>query len=438
MSVSASQLCVIVYYPDETADGRCINVNEGADGKEVLEKTGFDLLWTPDSMFGQMLCKINGIGTNVAGSVCHYDGEFWNFVLKDGDKWGHSPVGLNGGNECWNRDFSFSDWDKIVHYCAKDNDLIGFAFGAAGASPDMLKIKEVTIRVDGKKSSADKAGGTIKEVYPQSKIQVEVKLKNLYPKDTNIGIQNIKVQGVMEGINDGNDLDDESGDINLDAEEDDTATLNFNIPLEVKDDSYDFILTISGKDEKGIGYKKELKYNLKLQKEKYDLKFLKTEISPESVKCSGTVILDLSLANIGTKNEDVKLTVLNSDLGLNIEENFTLDKDPFGDGSKFRKQYELHVNNVKEGSYPIVIKADNGNKNIEETVNLAVTKCQSNTKEDVGITVVRKPTVATQEKPSVNKTPRLMNNYGSLILLSGILFVCLIVFIITAILIFRK
>ena len=138
---SAANVCVVVYYLDKTADSKCVNIADSVDGKAALDATGFSTLWTPDSEFGQMVCKIGGVGTDVnsATGYCEYSGDFWNFVLKDGAKWGHSPIGLNGGTQCWNRDFSWSDWSTIVHYCARDGDLIGFAFVRAGAENQLTK-----------------------------------------------------------------------------------------------------------------------------------------------------------------------------------------------------------------------------------------------------------------------------------------------------------
>jgi hypothetical protein len=288
LTSSAAEVCVVVYYPDQTADGECIDISEGSDGKEVLDATDLDILWTPDTIWGQMICKINGIGTDVQGSTCEYSGDYWNFVLKDGDEWGHSPVGLNGGDKCWNRDFSFSDWSTIVHYCAEDDDLIGFAFGGAGTAPDMLLIDDIKIKVDGKKSNADEDGGTIKDVEPESKIEIEVKLENLYPDDTNIEIQDIEVEVVIEDIDDDDDIEEESGETDIDAEDSEDIDFEIDIPLEVEDDSYDMTLTITGEDEKGISYEKIIDYRLKVEKEKHKLKFTNIELFPKTIDCKDT------------------------------------------------------------------------------------------------------------------------------------------------------
>jgi len=38
-------------------------------------------LWSPESAFGQLICKINGEGTDIQGNFCAYFGEFWNFNI---------------------------------------------------------------------------------------------------------------------------------------------------------------------------------------------------------------------------------------------------------------------------------------------------------------------------------------------------------------------
>lgn len=436
-AVSAAEVCVIVYYSDETVDGECVDVSEGSNGKEVLDATDLNILWTPDSIWGQMICKINGIGTNVAGSTCKYDGEFWNFVIKDSDGWGHSPVGLNGGSQCWNRDFAFSDWSTIVHYCAEDNDLIGFAFGEAGAAPDMLKIDDIKIKVDGKRSSADEDGGTIKDVEPESHIEIEIKLENLYPKDTKIEIEDVEVEAVIKDIDDGDDLEDESGETDLSAEEDDKITLEFDIPLKVEEDSYDLILTITGDDEKGIHYEKEIEYRLKVEKEKHQLKFTRAELYPKVIECKGTLTLDVSLVNIGTKEEDVKLTIENTEAGIYIEERFTLEDDPFDDDSTFEKEYRILIDNIEEGTYPIIIEADYKDEGETETVYVDVKECEEvEEKEDKIEIKIEEPKTENKQPAPAQKS--FLKSYGSIIFVLAVIVLGLIIFTVTAVFIFKE
>jgi len=103
--VNAAEVCVVVDYSDESddnPDSKCIEIDEGKSGFELMEETRWDLLWSPESIFGRMLCRINDIGTDVSGQYCAYSGEFWNLVLNRGGDWLHMPVGLDAPGNCWN------------------------------------------------------------------------------------------------------------------------------------------------------------------------------------------------------------------------------------------------------------------------------------------------------------------------------------------------
>lgn len=376
--VNAADVCVVVYYPDETADSECVNVEENADGKEVLDATSFDVLWTPESIWGQMICRINGIGTDVEGTACHYEGEFWNFVLKDENKWGHSPVGLNGGDKCWNKDFSWSDWTQVVHYCAQDNDLIGFAFGEAGSEPNMLKIKNIEVYVDGdKEKSADESGGKVDNVNPESNIKLRIEVENLYSKDTNIKINNIIVSAKIKDIDEGNDLEEEADEFELDAGSKKAETVKFDIPLEVEENDYDLDVEIEGTDDNNIKYKRIVSFTVEVEKEKHNIMIKKAELTNSKLKCSRRTQLDIEVVNLGTEKENVNLEISNAELGINIKEYFNLDNDPFDDESKFKKTYLITIpNEQREGEYPLKINAVYNSESEEKIIALIIEGCK--------------------------------------------------------------
>ncbi len=373
--VNASNACIAVYFPDGTADSKCVDVTNNLDGKGLLDLTDFDILWTPESIYGQMICKINRIGTDVGTTgYCEYSGSFWNFAIKDGDKWGHSPVGLNGGDSCWNRDLSFNDWSKIVHYCVRDNDLIGFAFGEAGAVPEMLKINNIEIKVDGKINRITE-GETIENVEPESKIKIELELKNLYSKETDIEMKNVQVEAVIKDIDDGSNLRVKSKQERISAGDEEVIDLEFEIPLKVEQGEYNLILTVSGEDEKGILYKKETKYSLNLEKETHKLKFTNLSIYPEEIDCGNSAILIASVLNLGIKKENVQLIISNAELRISLQEKFSLNNDPFRKESEFEKEYQLVPKNVKPGVYPISVKINYTGGEKEQMINLNIKEC---------------------------------------------------------------
>ena len=247
--VHAENVGIVVEFSDGSVKTDCVNVPSGTNGFDILEKTVFDILWSPKHiLFGSSLCKIGGEGNDLEDGSC-FDAltfNFWNFnILSDGDnEWIHSPVGHNGVGGCWNRDeFSFGG-----HYCGVDNDVIGYKFGSGGAEPPLktyeqvcekLEVKDIKVYVDGKKESgADEDGGKI-DVVPGSELELKIELENLYTDDEDVEINDITIEGTLEDIDDGGDIYDEADDFDLNADRDKKISLKFDIPLEVEDGDYD-------------------------------------------------------------------------------------------------------------------------------------------------------------------------------------------------------
>jgi len=378
--VNAAEVCVVVDYKDGEPDSKCIDIDEGKDGYELLEEIGWSLLWTPDSFYGRMLCKINDVGTDVdAGTgYCEYTGDFWNFVLVDGNEWGHMPVGLTGGDTCWNRDFSWSDWSKVVHYCTKDGDTIGLAFGEAGAEPQMFTANISKIYVDGDKLSDKKVRrGKIEEVFPESTVKFKIELENLYDHSTDIEITDISIEGTIEEIDDGDDIDEELTEFDLAADKKKTKELEFTIPLEVEAKDRLVRIEIKAEDDAGIKYEKEFTYDLEVEKEKHKLKILKAELDKNSYKCGVNALLSFSVINLGGEEEDVELQIVNEELEIDIKESFELSNDAFEASSKYEKRFNIWLpDDVSKGTYALMVTADYSGEKETQNVDLVISECE--------------------------------------------------------------
>ncbi len=369
--VSAANVCVVVQYPDLSSDVECVDVAENANGYEVFEATSLDLLWSPKSFYGRLLCRINGVGDDVQGQYCKYSGEFWNFNILDNGVYKHSPVGFDGGDTCWNRDFDFSDWSLIVHYCAKDGDVLGFYYGADGY-PEMLNVKNIDFYVDG-----DKKTGTIK-VEPDSKLEVKVELENLYSKESGIEINNVLVTATLIGIDDGEDIEEESDEFDLKPEKDKIAKISFDIPLEVEEDDYELKITIEAEDDLGIKYEIEKEYKVEVNKKSHEIEFYRLELEDNELECNRGTNIDVGIINLGKKEEDVILEITNSELNLNIKKKNTLSEDPFDEDNKFSGLIPIKISDeVKAGNYPIEVKAiyNKGSDEIKKALNLVIKDC---------------------------------------------------------------
>lgn len=377
--VSAANIGIVVEFPDGTIVQECVGVKDNTNGYDILEKTSLDITWSDKGQWGHALCKISGIGEEVSGTNCAWGSEYWGFFIAENNDWSYSPVGLDTPGDCWNRDFS----SYGGHYCAKHGDVLGFAHGAFGTKPifisseeicEKLIIDEVTAYVDGDKDKLGE-GDKIRDVKPESKLKLKIKVKNLYEED--IEIKDITITAIIKDIDDGDDLEEESDEFDLDAGDSKTETIEFEIPLEVEDGIYDLILEIEGKDDQDVEYSKTYEYSIEVEKEKHDIVITKAELTNPTLKCSRTTTLDIVVINMGTNEEDVVLKVINADLGLNKQLNFELSDDPFDDDSKYSTSFTITVDNDQEaGVYPITVSADYGSKTAEETVELKVEDCK--------------------------------------------------------------
>ena len=350
---------IIVELEDGTIKTDCINVPQETDGFEILEKSIFDILWSPSSAFGQLVCKIDGEGTEIQGNFCEFSGEFWNFnILPAGEnEWLHSPVGHNGPGGCWNsKSASFAG-----HYCGVDKDVLGYKFDSGSDGEPQLKtykqvceklsVKDIVVYVDGKtEAGADENGGKI-DVTPGSKIELKIEIKNLY-SDDKVEIEDVSVEATLESIDDGNDLEATAKDFDLNVGKDKEITLEFNIPLEVEDGDYDLIVEIEGENERGFPYSEIIEFKVEVEKEKHDVAFNELKFSKNNIKCGNATKLNVNVVNLGTNDEDVKLMITNQDLGIDIKESFELSDDPFSKENSFRRSYAVKLpQNAIPGNY---------------------------------------------------------------------------------------
>ncbi|MFC2154582.1 carboxypeptidase-like regulatory domain-containing protein, partial [Candidatus Altiarchaeota archaeon] len=136
----AARVGIVIDFPDGATHVECLDVPEGMNGFEVLEKTGMNLEWSPPSAWGHALCGIESVGCPSDNCFCGGE-EYWGFFIAEGgdDEWNYMPVGFDAGEECWNRDtFSYDG-----HYCAADGDILGFRWGTYDVLPEFKRFVDV-------------------------------------------------------------------------------------------------------------------------------------------------------------------------------------------------------------------------------------------------------------------------------------------------------
>ena len=314
-----------------------------------------------------------------------------------------------------------------------------------------LQISNVDVKVSSKTLRNLSDGDTISEdARPDHVVEFRVEVKNSFTRSQDIKIRDITVKTTIEGIDNGEDLKIESDRFDLRADTDKKSFFDFQLPLQIREDTYNVIITAEGQDEDGTSEVAEIKLRLDVVNDNHALKIVKASLTPTQVSCNRkNVQLSTAILNIGNLDEDgVSVQISSKDLGLDINDKIgTIYARPNEPESRFSKTYMFNVpNDLESGNYPITLKAlfNDDRKTAESTVLLIVNNCAKaivetvKTKEEgssVEVITPKENTTAQPELPfgSIITQENFLGSYafviGIIILAVVILGVGLLVFL---------
>lgn len=281
--------------------------------------------------------------------------------------------------------------------------LINTAYAARQA----LEFSDVDVKVGSKTSKNLRNGDTIREeAKPGDNVEFRTEVKNNFTDAENLDIDDISVQVTIEGIDDGDDMDDESSEFDLRAGNDKRITLKFEVPLEVDEDTFDVLIEAEGDDENRTDQKVSMKLRLEVDKESHLLKITRESLSPAEISCNRkNVQFATTVINVGNEDEeDVSVQVLNPDLGVDLKEDVEeLTSEPNEEESRFSKVFSFNIqNDADAGSYPLTLRVlyDDNRKKAEETATLTISDCltakkettEANEEENEEVEVISPPT----------------------------------------------
>ena len=244
-----------------------------------------------------------------------------------------------------------------------------------------LLISDLDVKVGDRWSrNVDDADTISREASPGDTVEFKLTFKNNYTDADNLKIEGITATVTIEGIDDDDDLDEESKEFDIREDDDKSVTVEFEIPVEVEEGNYDVTIEADGEDENGTDHSVKWTVYLEVQKEKHELRFYKTSLSPAEVKCNSVAYLTLGLINTGTEDEeDIKLTVTNNVLELSESVTIAeLIEGAYDNDVKTSKKFRIEIpETVESGVYQIDAKAvyDGGDEEITQTFDLTVTEC---------------------------------------------------------------
>ena len=147
---------------------------------------------------------------------------------------------------------------------------------------------------------------------------------------------------------------------NIDSEDSEKLVVTFMISEDADADDYTFDITLEGDDGKNFNHQVEKQLELKVRRERDDVRISKMEISPSSLSVKDTKFtLDLEVKNYGTRDQRyASVSVYNLELGINKVVN-DIELDSFSDDNNYWGQIlEFSLpKNVKQKTYPLEIRA---------------------------------------------------------------------------------
>lgn len=289
------------------------------------------------------------------------------------------------------------------------------------------------------------------DVNPGDSFYVRVEAKNNL---TGIDLESVSVNIIVQDMDDGDDFDEDADLNDLDPGDDDSAQIDFTVPYAIDTGNYIIIATVTGESSNGTQYEVQQNSTVTVNKETHALLMKQPVVNQMTLKCSRATDVSTTLYNLGKKDEDVELTVYNTELEINQKQTFTLDSGDSEDDIKATKITSLSLKDVAAGEYTFYVKADYYDNNKQETASFAITvqDCPTATSTTTPAVETSTPAVTTPVQvstPAVTTLPQatvpaiveeasFMEQYGSIVLLGLAYIVVIIVGIILVVSLIKK
>ena len=141
-------------------------------------------------------------------------------------------------------------------------------------------------------------------------------------------------------------------------------------------------IVVEGEDENRTDHRTELELDVKVDKERHELRFLRTTLSPEKLSCATKTQLRVDVINTGEEDEEEVLLLATAPVfELNERETFNLFEDIDDDDNEYSFTTEIDAANIPPGIYPITtrVEYDGNDEVIEKTLELEVEECARTT-----------------------------------------------------------
>ncbi|NQV08253.1 lamin tail domain-containing protein, partial [Candidatus Woesearchaeota archaeon] len=243
-----------------------------------------------------------------------------------------------------------------------------------------LEIYDLDVEIDDKTSSGVNDGETIgKRAEPGSTVTFKIQVLNAFSDAADIEIQDILITVTIDGIDDGEEMEEEAEEFDLNAGSKKRKTLSFDVPILVDKDNYDVTVLVEGTDEEGTDHKVEWNLVLSVDKNTHELLIYKADLSSPILDCRKSTDLNVEVINIGEEDEDEVIVQVTSDeLGVNYEIKEIDIESGSSEDSVYERAFEIELpDSLETGEYDITVKAYYKENKLEdmEIVTLTVNEC---------------------------------------------------------------
>ncbi len=353
-AAKAEEVGVIVTFQNGKSFGHCAAFTSPENGYDIMQKIPLPQAWSEKGAFGRQLCQINGVGDDVTGASCGFNGKYWGFFLADKNKntWEYMPVGFDGGDTCWNRDFG----SYGGHYCARDGDVIGFRYGEFGEFPAVysfetvcrpLKIEDTEVFIDGKKQGGTFESGTIIAAWPNATLKFKIKLAHQYPfavaSARGEEIQDINGRVTVKDIDDGDNIEETVSFSALGTGRSDSEEIVLLLPLFVNDGTSAAELEIEGTLPTKEMQKIVVPFTVDIKKKRHDVR-VQSSFEKSTVCAGQQASLFVNAVNFGRDDENqISMSIENQELGIALSDTFFVPAGDNPDEVSYRKTFLFTV-----------------------------------------------------------------------------------------------
>ena len=207
-----------------------------------------------------------------------------------------------------------------------------------------LQVSSVDVNVDDESDSDVEEGDTVEDnAKPGSEIRMGIEVENNYASRDDIRIEDVKMTVTIKDLDDGRDVDFDVNKFDIDANDEELKFIEFTIPVEVEEKTFDILIEVDGEDENNIVHRDEYTIKLKVDKKSHEVAITDVDVNPASCGEQGSI--SVQVQNLGANTErDARIQVTNKELGISLKQDkIELDEDPFSKDNSYTKTFTFKV-----------------------------------------------------------------------------------------------